>query len=84
MLATSSDSRAQRATSSLNGSTAALTVSASRMKSLMILFCPRRIAIVSFSSRRPGWARRITSLRSSGRPASPVPSSEMISRNRSL
>ena len=50
----------------------------------MMVFCPRRIAIVWLSSRSAGWARRMTSFRSSGRPANPVPSSDRISRKRSL
>ena len=83
-MVTSSASRAHLATCSRTGSTFSETWSASRMKSRMTVFCLRRIAIVSLVSRSAGWARRMTSFRSSGRPARPVPSSERISRKRSL
>jgi hypothetical protein len=53
------------------------------MKSRIIVFCSRSTASVSVVSRSAGWARRITSFSSSGRPASPAPSSVMISRKRS-
>ena len=83
MAVVSAASSAQRATSSLTGSTAALTRSASAKKSRIIVLWRRSTPSVSVVSRSAGWARRMTSLRSSGRPASPAPSSLMISRKRS-
>ena len=65
----------------LAGATGA--VSASATKFSITRFWSPRIRSVFDVSRRPGCARRSTSWRSSGRPASPVPSSVTISRKRS-
>ncbi len=81
--AASPASSTQRTTSRLLRSSSVITVSESAMKSLITAFWSPRIRSVREVSRRPGCARRSTSWRSSGRPASPVPSSARISRRRS-
>ncbi len=81
--AVSPASSTQRTTSRLFCSSSSITVSESAMKSLMTWFWPPRISSTREVSRRPGWARRSASERSSGRPARPVPSVVTIRRKRS-
>jgi hypothetical protein len=81
--AVSPASSTQRTTSALFASSSSITRSESEMKSLMTWFWSPRICSTREVSRRPGWARRSASARSSGRPASPVPSVVMMRRKRS-
>ena len=76
-------SRTKRDTSPLRRASAPTTVSARATTRSMVRVWRASIRSVWVVSRSPGCARRSAALRSSGRPASPAPSSPMMSRRRS-